>query len=52
MPHLSRLLAAICAVTFLSVSLPVRAGIGDKDLPLLNGEKTMNRPEFFGDLAA
>ena len=40
MPHLSRLLAAICAITVIFVSLPTGAGIGDKDLPLLNGEKT------------
>ena len=40
MPHLSRLLAAICAITVILVSLPSDAGIGDKDLPLLNGEKT------------
>ena len=40
MPHLSRLLAAICAITVILVSLPSGAGIGDKDLPLLNGEKT------------
>ena len=40
MPHLSRLLAAICAITVILVSLPTDAGIGDKDLPLLNGEKT------------
>ena len=40
MPHLSRMLAAICAITVILVSLPSNAGIGDKDLPLLNGEKT------------
>ena len=40
MPHLSRLLAAICAIPIILVSLPTNAGIGDKDLPLLNGEKT------------
>ena len=40
MPHLSRLLAAICAITITLVSLPTDAGIGDKDLPLLDGEKT------------
>ena len=40
MPHLSRLLAAVCAITVILVSLPTDAGIGDKDLPLLNGEKT------------
>jgi len=40
MPHLSRLLAAICAITVILVSLPSDAGIGDKDLPLLNGQKT------------
>ncbi len=40
MPHLSRLLAAICAITVILVSLPTDAGIGDKDLPLLNGQKT------------
>jgi hypothetical protein len=40
MPHLSRLLALSCALTFLFASLPSEAGIGDKDLPLLNGQKT------------
>ena len=40
MPHLSRLLAAICAIAVVLVSLPTSAGIGDKDLPLLNGQKT------------
>ena len=40
MRHLSRLLAAVCAITVSLVSLPTDAGIGDKDLPLLNGEKT------------
>jgi hypothetical protein len=40
MPHLSRLLAAICAITVILVSLPTDAGIGDKGLPLLNGQKT------------
>ncbi len=40
MPHLSRLLAAVCAITVILVSLPTDAGIGDKDLPLLNGKKT------------
>ena len=39
MPHQSRLLAAICAITVSLVSLPTDAGIGDKDLPLLNGQK-------------
>ena len=39
MLRFSRLLAAICALTALFVSLPTDAGIGDKDLPLLNGEK-------------
>ena len=39
MPHLSRPLAAVCAITVILVSLPTDAGIGDKDLPLLNGEK-------------
>ncbi len=39
MPHPSRLLAAVCAVTVILVSLPSDAGIGDKELPLLNGEK-------------
>jgi hypothetical protein len=40
MPHLSRLLSAICAITVILVSLPTNAEIGDKDLPLLNGQKT------------
>ena len=40
MLHLSRLLAAICAITVILVSLPTDAGIGDKDLPLVGGEKT------------
>jgi hypothetical protein len=40
MPHLSRLLATICAITVTLVSLPTDAGIGDKDLPLLYGQKT------------
>ncbi len=40
MPHLSRLLAAICAITVILVSFPSGAGIGDKDLPLVSGEKT------------
>ena len=40
MPHLSRLLAVVCAITVILVSLPSYAGIGDKDLPLLNGQKT------------
>jgi hypothetical protein len=39
MPHLSRLLAASCAIAFILVSLPIQAGIGDKDLPLLAGRK-------------
>ena len=40
MRYLSRLLAAVCAITVIFVSLPTDAGIGDKGLPLLGGEKT------------
>ena len=40
MPHLSRLLAAICAIAAFLVSLPTHGGIGDKDLPPVGGEKT------------
>lgn len=36
---LSRLLGVICTVTFVLVSLPSNAGIGDKDLPLILGQK-------------
>jgi hypothetical protein len=40
MLHLSRLLATSCAISVILVSLPIDAGIGDKDLPPLNGQKT------------
>ncbi len=39
MRYLSRLLATICAITVILVSPPSDAGIGDKELPPLNGEK-------------